>query len=417
MSVSSVPQSPTFDLHPGSSSLQMDSRLHRLSLSPQQISQKSSVSSASASLLELTNKSPSMNRTTPHGQVPHLNLNLSKPQEIRYETLNHNVENSPQLLATSVNDGNNDISGLLVPSTSNISLLSLNQQLNHNNINNTTELNTTDVIYNPHDTSLRYANTIQRHRGPNNNNTFTIAHPHTQFTIGNSRKSSFNSPTLQGTQIFPRSINLRRSSSNAYQHPQQKQPIQIIQKHSSIDKSLADPDSPSLGPISLSESPSNFLLSHSSPPNSYKSSPLLSTTQRPIRPGSRNNLTTLNLNSGKFYINKNSLDQNQNPIQLPQFAVPISRSDSIPDSVGGRSPELAPVSTTLPPITPLVLSVSHNFLDESSSAVEDYEDNEMSLHSPSSINNSDNITDNFDSKHRNIDPSQVDDIFGESIDD
>lgn len=76
-----------------------------------------------------------------------------------------------------------------------------------------------------------------------------------------------------------------------------------------------EPDSPSLVPVSIAGSPSNFLLSNNSPPGSYKAHP------------------------GSYHRRR------------PVLSVPI------PKDIGGRSPELAPVGT-LPPMTPLILSIA-----------------------------------------------------------
>lgn len=438
MSVSSVPQSPTQNflvtspLLQASLAHQIDHR--RLSLSPPfSLSRRSSVSSDST-------RSPRSNKTQPHANITHLNLDMSRPQEI---TAVSNVEDSPQLLATSLGG---DLGGRLVPSISNISLLSLNQQ--HNQIlQPTTELDTIDVTYNPHDTSSSRFNNSS-HRPFNLQRVPSMQHA--QFTIGSSRKSSFNSPTLQSSQLFNNQArNIRRSSTNIYQQQQQqqqtqsqvqiqstsqplqiqpqqfsykvlqtKQPIQIRQKRGSIDEIIDEPDSPSLGPVSLAGSPSNFLLSHSSPPNSFKSSSLLSNlAQQPI---SRypNNRSTSRHQPSQIKLLLNKLPENELSLSIQQPSIPLSRADSLTDSIGGHSPELAPVSTTLPPMTPLALSIPHELSSRSNSNVliDDDDDDDDIDSTPANDNNTANNSTYFDNSQP-IDDNENDDIFGENIDD
>ncbi|KAG7814074.1 hypothetical protein KL921_000348 [Ogataea angusta] len=138
---------------------------------------------------------------------------------------------------------------------------------------------------------------------------------------------------LQRTFTNPRLPLLQTTSSTAV--PQQQQ---YYRKYSFTSPKTsgraqpmaihAAPDSPSLIPTSLAASPSNFNLNQSSPPNSLKS-----------RSSSYINAPSLRLNT-RF------------PTHLPS-----TRTDSVPNSIGGRSPEFLPCSLSMPPMTPLNLSM------------------------------------------------------------
>ena len=350
----------------------------RMSLSPQLTSQRSRRSSSSVSS---DTRSPKSGRSYSQNQgIIHLSLDLSMhtnsasgvPRDIPIPprgTLNigaTNVEDSPQLLASSVGE---QIGSQLVPSISNISLLSLNQhqqqQLQQhflatdNNLDTSNNLNSSvNATMNPQDLTSRLNSSAQRHlhfqRGPTSNIQLATN------TLTGSRKSSFNSPTLQGPQFFnptqARSAKIRRSSSNAAQLQQQKQQSFFASrsKRGSMDD-LQAPESPTLAPISLAGSPSNFLLSHSSPPNSLKASSVLSNIQFPMtrfnnlntppRPSSSRQNTQMKGSNNRY------TDDN-----IPDLSIPIGRGNSLSESIGGRSPQLSPISTTLPPMTPLALS-------------------------------------------------------------
>lgn len=452
----------------------------RLSLSPQlPISQRSNGGSFSSESTR-SPKSPRNSRI-----ITHLSLDMSRPQEIQHQASPSNVEDSPQLLATSVGA---EVGSELVPSISNISLLSLNQQ--HNSIASQMHADTysTDTVLSSVSTAnlqdatpSRFNTSSHRHlnlqRVPN-----SIPMQHAQFSIG-SRKSSFNSPTLQSPQMFiPQTrSNLRRSSSNSFQQPQSqpttvqyrsqqpKQPIQIKQKGTNIYESFTAPDSPALIPISLGDSPSNFLLSHSSPPNSYKSASLLASISQslPRNNGSSatnnyasasnilpqtatNRLVTSRPQTSQLKLSLNRFSDDY----LPHPSPPLTRADSLTDSIGGRSPELAPVSSTLPPMTPLILSMPNELSSRSNSnAVLDDDCDETNNESIDGnntghcINNNNSLgTTNNDGKSRLLNGndniltndiekidmgristhikndeqdslSQNDDIFGETIDD
>ncbi|KAG7895707.1 hypothetical protein KL936_000415 [Ogataea polymorpha] len=182
---------------------------------------------------------------------------------------------SPALLATSVGF---DSQGHLITSASNISLLSLNQQVA---TLSSTPSNLQRTFTNPRLPLLQASSTT------------AIPQQQQQQYY---RKYSFTSP---------------KTSARA-------QPMAIH----------AAPDSPSLIPTSLAASPSNFNLNQSSPPNSLKS-------------------------RSSSYINAPSLRLNT---RFPSH-LPLTRTDSVPNSIGGRSPEFLPCSLSMPPMTPLNLSV------------------------------------------------------------
>ncbi|ODV84381.1 hypothetical protein CANARDRAFT_181829, partial [[Candida] arabinofermentans NRRL YB-2248] len=174
-------------------------------------------------------------------------------------------EESPDLLATSVGvDGE----GRLVPSSSNISLLSLNQQ-------------------------FAQATTST-----------------TNITSGFHTNPALSSDTANNSQQQH-----HRKTNSTSRHTE----TQSIQIHNGME-----PDSPSLNPTSLAGSPSNFYLNHSSPPGSLKS----------------HNTSYINLNA---------------PLSLTHSQT--ARANSMTNSIGGRSPDFLPVSSTLPPMTPLNLSI------------------------------------------------------------
>lgn len=482
MSIRSVPQSPTQNVLLSSPRIQMEHHhAHRRhSLSPQlPISQRSNGGSFSSESTK-SSKSPKTTRI-----ITHLSLDMSRqPQDIQ-QVLAGNVEDSPQLLATSVGA---EMGSELVPSISNISLLSLNQQQNTLTSQMLTDAYSADTVIssataNSQDMSSRFNTSSHRHltlqRVPN-----SLPLQHTQFSIG-SRKSSFNSPTLQSPQMFiPQTrSSLRRSSSNSFQQPppqsvssqyrsqQPKQPIQIKQRAINIDDSYAEPDSPALVPISLAGSPSNFLLSHSSPPNSYKAASLLPSISQPLprnignSNGAANNYplpstilpqtATNRLFSSRPQSSQLKLSLNRfSDDYLPHPSLPLTRADSLTDSIGGRSPELAPVSSTLPPMTPLILSMPSELSSRSNSNVvvdddcDDFNSGDSHHHSRSDgINDRNSFSSSSDKHIRTMEGtnhsttmndynnsnisrvsthtqkdeqdsfSQNDDIFGETIDD
>ncbi|KAH3661994.1 hypothetical protein OGAPHI_006175 [Ogataea philodendri] len=196
----------------------------------------------------------------------------TEPRDMR-ETLSTGGE-SPDLLATSVGV---DSQGNLITSASNISLLSLNQQVGTISA-----------------TSGSFQRNLNQHRLPLLQTSSSSSIPQQGQAY---RKYSFTSP--KGT-------------------TRTTQPVAI----------LAAPDSPSLIPTSLAASPSNFNLNQSSPPNSFKSR------------------SSSYLAGSSFRLNNRF---------TPHY--PLTRTDSIPNSIGGRSPEFLPSSLNMPPMTPLNLSV------------------------------------------------------------
>ncbi|QPG75998.1 hypothetical protein FOA43_003384 [Brettanomyces nanus] len=100
----------------------------------------------------------------------------------------------------------------------------------------------------------------------------------------------------------------------------------------------SEPDSPSLGPTSASGSPSCFYLTDHSPPSSLQS-----------------NASYLNLYASQLQGNTpRMMRANSTLFREPH----ISRTNSLSNSIGGKSPEFSPVSSTMPSMTPLNLSIS-----------------------------------------------------------
>lgn len=96
-------------------------------------------------------------------------------------------------------------------------------------------------------------------------------------------------------------------------------------------------------------------------------------------------------------------EENNDITNLPPAFV-LTRENSITDSIGGRSPEFAPVSSTLPPMTPLVLSLPTEFTSRG-------EENDE-------YNDESDLEDNNQTSSGGIRSNSVtEDIFGETIDD
>lgn len=302
-----------------------------------------------------------------------------------------NIEDSPQLLATSVGA---EIGSELVPSISNISLLSLNQlnstpaSLSNNNIpQNLNPSYNVDSNLSQEETAAYRSNSFAQRHFNNQRQPNLPPIQHSTFSVGGSRKSSFHSPTLTSSPYFnsasrPR---MRRQSSNV-SHQQQSFSIASFVKNkpnqtttrrkTSTGDMLYEPDSPSLDPVSLSGSPSNFMLTQTSPPSSLKSNSLLSSTQFPLCKNTfrssntrKSSLSMLNSNVSQLKLLVNNLTDEQSFYQIP-----MNRNDSS-SSIGRRSPELRPVNATLPPMTPLNLS-AHDSLSGRSNSVAIIDDDE-----------------------------------------
>lgn len=287
------------------------------------------------------------------------NYSTSHDQVLDDDTLSPNM--SPQLLATSV-EGMGDE---LVPSISNISLLSLNQQQSA-------------ILNDPPSSS---SGTNNRQRNLRSSNAIGYFQPSTPTNFTN-RKPSMNSP-------------------NAFRRPSM---YQSSSRKNSTNFEFSEPDSPSLAPISIAGSPSNFLLSQNSPPSSLKNQmgAYLMANQIP-----------------RYLRNGRRLSQSQNGLSLNPISRPVYPLDSqSPLQMTPmlklnlqKSPELAPVSTTLPPVTPLTLSMPHELSMRSNSQVvfDDYDDDDVI----------DDVNDgrNPSLRDRNIGSNDTtDDIFGEKID-
>lgn len=275
-------------------------------------------------------------------------------------------EESPELLATSVG---NEIGGNLIPSSSNISLLSLNS----------------DAPHSPGPTSIdgwhsNVQRTLNQQRYPTG--AFT-----TQHTSSNRSPTPLSGPTFaqqkSPTQKIARTGLVQQL---AVQSPTSGSPSQLPPKGA---------DSPSFGPVSASGSPSCYYLTDLSPPSSQPSSYVnmssLSNLPPPrmIRPNSRLHLRAA---SGVKYKD--------------------SRSNSISNSIGGKSPEFLPVSSTLPSMTPLNLSISTESKEAKAENVIE-SDNEDANNG--SEGNAQEDGDHTRDDREDRDEQDEQDVFGESI--
>ncbi|GMG19366.1 unnamed protein product [Ambrosiozyma monospora] len=227
------------------------------------------------------------------------------------------VQESPKLLATSVTSTTEmDIGGRLVPSSSTISLLSLNAQAS------TSTSTTYNEPMSPLISSQQSPNILSAALPPlsNSSSSSSSAWPHktkitqqrlptstTQLSYLSSvipatvsvpstgaahRRVSFTSPNMVSSSnpnSCSRPLTISRNGSFStnvgnplhinrplYQQQQQQQQLHQHQRTLSTTSNtssvlIEEPDSPVLDPTSLSNSPSNFYLSHSSPPGSLSS--------------------------------------------------------------------------------------------------------------------------------------------------
>lgn len=338
-------------------------------------------------------------------------------------------EDSPDLLATSVGK---EVDGRLVPSSSSISLLSLNNGGN----------GVAGESYNASGTSSHSAHNnnsldqwrpnrqrvINQHRYPSP----MIQHSSTYLpglvgqgtnlgapaTIG-PRRSSFTSPTFPGSAAFAqtspgklkrsdssnntaaKSIHMSRRGSRRY--PQFARPqfssYQNLQLHGQYqsqgdDVDEDDPGSPSLGPVSASGSPSGFYLTDNSPPSSLRSNSSNFNTY----------MAQIQQNRPKYGFSS-TRNQGFAEIPLPRVGGGLrgydsrkqSRANSMTSSIGGRSPEFLPTTTAFSSMTPLNLSLTNTLQDNNERASEKL--SSSTNNSVSSVISDDN------------------DVFGESIND
>lgn len=241
-----------------------------------------------------------------------------------FDSPSYNGETSPELLATSVGK---DSDGVLIPSSSSISLLSLNSSTNKSS-------------FSPHGISEQWRNNLQRsmknqHRYPIGTSSSYLSGIPTQptnmgapATLGTRRSSFAKSPV---------GIPMRKINSNTHS-------IQIkVGNGRQVRQKHMEPDSPSLGPVSASGSPSCFFLTDNSPPSSLQS-----------------NHSGINLYMGQFTngqrLSRQGTRHGEQVYGRVPSKRPISRTDSISSSIGGKSPDFLPVSSTIPSMTPLNLS-------------------------------------------------------------
>lgn len=287
----------------------------------------------------------------------------SQDQTSAFDDDNISPTLSPQLLATSAGLGNE-----LVPSISNISLLSLNQQQSAS-------------LNDPPSSSSSGTNNRQRNLRSSANSIGFFQSSTSSPSNFNNRKHSMNSP-------------------NAFRRPSN---YQTSSRKNSSNIEFSEPDSPSLAPISIAGSPSNFLLSQNSPPSSLKNQmgAYLMANQIP-----------------RYLRNGRRLSQNQNGLSLNN----LTRSFCSVDSQSPlqttpilklnlqKSPQLAPVSTTLPPVTPLTLSMPSELSMRSNSQAVFDDDDDLEGVDDNEIYNVP-LNRNFGSN------DTTEDIFGEKIDD
>lgn len=238
----------------------------------------------------------------------------------------------PELLASSVGK---EFDGKLIPSSSTISLLSLNQQsqLQHLNLNQP---------HNHHNQSLQQNPQVNlMSRSPQQISPQPIQG---QFDDN----YSFQSPKSTAYQLKPGTI----KSRNSFPHLNHQKRYETYQRltspplpdHSTsqsipINQRGMVPDSPNLGPTSLNGSPSRFWLSSQTPPRS------LSNSLKKVSP-----LTQLAPHMPT--IPQQSSFSGSTPASMP-MAIPNSELGK-----GGDSPTLNPVQTPQEeaPMTPLYLS-------------------------------------------------------------
>ncbi|TID17604.1 hypothetical protein CANINC_003970 [Pichia inconspicua] len=338
------------------------------------------------------------------------------------------IEDSPQLLATS---SGSKFGNQLLQTTSNISLLSLSQQLTNNN-----DSQSTVMMQESESTSTLHSNS--KPSNPIPSRPFMMQRKGSApFTISN-RRLSFNSPAVQVTQFVNVQTrpSIRRPSSVSHSQTQltsntspsiakfstgRNQPIQIRQNIET------EPDSPPLVPTSLANSPSQFLLSQASPPESVHSSSAFNQTVRNCHTQMKPPSTRQYQNSSgiqlqeqqqqlqqqhsklKDLITKYSQEGNETNVP-PVF--PLTRENSISDSIGGRSPEFAPVSSTLPPMTPLVLSPPAEFTCRERLNA-DYNNNENPECNGKCLDSENTLSANQCIRSNLV----TEDIFGETVDD
>lgn len=334
------------------------------------------------------------------------------------------IEDSPQLLATS---SGNKFGNQLLQTTSNISLLSLSQQLTNSN-----DSQSTIMMQDSESTSTLHSNLKQTNPLPPR--PFMMQRKGSApFTLCSNRKSSFNSPAVQATQFVnvqtrpgvrrPSSvsqsqvhISANSSASLSKYSMARQQPIQIRQ-----NSAVNEPDSPPLVPTSLASSPSQFLLSQSSPPESVHSNSAFS--QIPRSGNTNTHVKQLTSIRQQTTVEPQQHQQQQQHSKLKELIkkyseegietnIPpvfsLTRENSITDLIGGRSPEFAPVSSTLPPMTPLELSPPPEFTCREDINI----DNEVGVNEDDNLESEIRLS-NQDTRNNSV----TEDIFGETIDD
>lgn len=257
----------------------------------------------------------------------------------------------PILLASSVGK---EIDGRMIPSSSTISLLSLNGQNNYGGNNNDDVSNASQLLTSP----KSFSNTFQKysHVSPNINQLIAFVDRKTTHNPLPSRNSRthLNQIRLQPYQRFS-------SSPSPQIIPQQEFGLSSTSQSIPIENrlSMMVPDSPNLDPTSIGGSPSRFWLSSQTPPVSGNSS----------NKNSRSHLLHM-LQAQPHYTHPNQ--QGHSTTQIMHNTRNTSSTNNYTTSSlnclkfdGNASPILHPVQTPLEdaPMTPLYLnssSVSQN---------------------------------------------------------
>lgn len=283
------------------------------------------------SLLSSSLANERMNRQQPSDLAPHFH------SQAQYNDIQNQLNDhpEPELLATSVG---RDMDGRLIPSSSTISLLSLNNQPQQ----------------------LQQSPQIQQqasfHLSPQlNQNQFEDPNANYNYTSGSNRKTNIRSRNSL--------THLNQKRFETYQRLTSPPPGQDHSTSQSIpiNNKFITPDSPNLDPTSLNGSPSRFWLSSQTPPrsmnNSYKKVSALTQltphSTHPQPPHSHQSPHNVQANSVQSNLIQANEQLNSQPINIPKFQL---KRD------GDASPILNPVQTPSEeqPMTPLYLS-NHEF--------------------------------------------------------
>lgn len=331
----------------------------------------------------------SLNQTSsnPHIKAQNAFFTIDETMDKKYIPNDHP---EPELLASSVGK---DLDGRLIPSSSTISLLSLNHNNNKNNNNNNNNSNdnysnnnsNNYLTTSPNPNSNLNQYNIQSYLpSPRSNIQLNQPQPQSQTQPQNQintsfidRKNSYHNITSRNSITHLNHIRLQpyqKFTSPSPTLPQAQQQQDYVTFHTNsnatsqsipIDNkngtSLMVPDSPCLDPTSLGGSPSRFWLSSQTPPRSLANS------------FNRNSRTQLYQMQNQYQLQQQQQQQQQAQQQQQQqyfhqsfnnqSNVPVSTVKAININIannghaGDHSPILNPVQTPSedPPMTPLYL--------------------------------------------------------------